>query len=44
MREAYLAETCRDDESLRADVDALLAAHADADAGSFGAAPVFGAG
>ena len=41
MREAYLAETCRDDASLRADVERLLAAHGDADAGSFGAAPVF---
>ncbi len=38
-RGAYLAETCRDDASLRADVDALLAAHDDA--GSFGATPVF---
>ena len=44
MREAYFAEACRDDASLRADVDALLGAHADADAGSFDAAPVFGAG
>jgi serine/threonine protein kinase len=35
---AYLAETCRDDASLRADVDALLAAHDEA--GSFGAKPV----
>ena len=38
-RGAYLSETCRDDASLRADVDALLAAHEDA--GSFGATPVF---
>ena len=31
----------RPDASLRADVERLLAAHGDADAGSFGAAPVF---
>ena len=30
-RGAYLAETCRDDASLRADVDALLAAHDEAE-------------
>jgi serine/threonine-protein kinase len=39
-REAYLAEACLDDAALRAEVDKLLAAHRDADAGSFGEAPL----
>jgi serine/threonine protein kinase len=39
-REAYLAEACLGDATLRADVDRLLAAHHDAEAGSFGDAPL----
>jgi serine/threonine-protein kinase len=40
-RDAFVAESCRDDPSLRTEVQALLAAHSDA--GSFGDAPVFAA-
>src|SRR5690242_3460470 len=36
-RAAFLADACRSDPSLRADVEALLAAHQEA--GSFGEAP-----
>lgn len=36
-RQAFLVDACKDDASLRPEVDALLAAHDDA--GSFGAAP-----
>jgi serine/threonine-protein kinase len=37
-RDAFLRDACRDDPSLRADVDHLLAGHSDA--GSFGETPV----
>ncbi len=38
-RQAFVADACQDDASLRAEVEALLAAHDDA--GSFGYAPAF---
>ena len=38
IRDAFLSDACKDDPSLRDEVDALVAAHQDA--GSFGAAPV----
>ncbi len=38
-RQAFLVDACKDDASLRPEVDALLAAHQDA--GSFGNAPAF---
>ena len=38
-RDAFLRDACRDDPSLRDDVDALIAAHGDA--GSFGSDPLF---
>jgi hypothetical protein len=38
VRASYVADVCADDPGLRAEVDALLAAHDDA--GSFGAVPV----
>ncbi len=40
-RQAYVADACRDDASLRAEVEGLLTAHDEA--GSFGNAPVFAA-